>query len=241
MQLCIDIGNTRCKYGVFDERSMISYTTSKNLSIRIIRNLCRKFIITNGLLASTRKIDWATIVKAKKFIDIEILDHNTPVPINNLYETPETLGKDRLAGVIGAYAKFKNNAVLVVDIGTCMTMDVIDKEGNYHGGNISPGIHLKLKAMHRYTSKLPLVDLIVNKDEFGKTTVKAMQNGAFYGTIGEIDSFIRRTKQKFGDLKVVFTGGDADKFANMLETMIFVLPYLILEGLNEIILNNNAA
>lgn len=241
MQLCIDIGNTRCKYGVFDERSMISYTTSKNLSIRIIRNLCRKFIITNALLATTRKIDWATIGKAKKFIDIEVLDHNTPVPINNLYETPETLGKDRLAGVIGAYAKFKNNAVLVVDIGTCMTMDVIDKEGNYHGGNISPGINLKLKAMHRYTAKLPLVDLIVNKDEIGKTTVKAMQNGAFYGTIGEIDSFIRRTKQKFGDLKVVFTGGDADKFANMLETMIFVLPYLILEGLNEIILNNNAA
>lgn len=207
----------------------------------MIKSLCNTYQITDALLSSTRNIDWAVIEKAKEFISIEALDHNTFIPINNKYETPETLGKDRLAGVIGAHAKFRHDAVLVIDLGTCMTMDVIDSEGNYHGGNISPGIHLRLMAMHRYTDKLPLVDMVVNEDIFGKTTVKALQNGALYGTIGEIESFIRRTEQKFGNLKVVLTGGDADKFANMLETKIFVLPYLILEGLNEIILKKNAA
>jgi type III pantothenate kinase len=192
-------------------------------------------------MSSTRNIDWDVIDKAKEDIFIEILDHNTRVPIENKYETPQTLGKDRLAGVIGAHVKFKGSNVLVVDIGTCMTLDVIDAKGTYHGGNISPGVHLRMQAMHRYTDKLPLVDFAINEDEIGKTTVKAMQNGAIYGTIGEIESFIRRTKKKFGDLKVVFTGGDADKFANLAETKIFVLPYLILVGLNEIILNNNAA
>jgi type III pantothenate kinase len=220
---------------------MQEYTTSKKLSIRVIKRLCTQYEIKDALLSSTRDIEWKVLQKAKEYISIKILDHNTSIPIENLYQTPETLGKDRLAGVIGAAALYPAQTLMVVDIGTCITYDIIDEYKKYHGGNISPGVHLRLKAMHRYTDKLPLVDYLVNDDEIGKTTVKAMQNGAVYGTIGEIDSFIRRIKQKFGRLTVIFTGGDADKFANMLETKIFVLPYLILQGLNEIILHNNAA
>ena len=111
----------------------------------MIKSLCKKFSISHALLSSTRDIDWDVIEKATPYIIIDVLDHTTNTPINNLYETPQTLGKDRLAAVIGAHVAFADSSVLVIDIGTCMTLDVIDRYGNYHGGNISPGIHLFIR------------------------------------------------------------------------------------------------
>lgn len=240
LNLCIDIGNTRVKMAVLDiDNNIVDKKMTKNPSIRATRSLIKLHNLKGGIVSSTRNLDLVYLKKVRDLIPIIILDHHTSIPIKSVYETPETLGKDRLAGIIGAYGMFGKSASCVVDIGTCITFDVINK-GIYLGGNISPGIHLRIKAMHAYTDKLPLVEHVINDNIVGTSTVKALQNGAFYGTKGEIESFIRQLKQQFGKINVIFTGGDAQLFAEHMESKIFVRPYLVLEGLNEIIKYNAA-
>ena len=172
------------------------------------------------------------------YIPLTILDHTTNIPIVNLYKTPKTLGNDRLASVIGAQHLYPNKNIAVIDLGTCIKFDFIDKKRRYIGGNISPGVRMRIQAMHDYTSQLPIVDLKYNNSILGNSTESALQNGAVRGTIFEIESFIRRIKKKYGKLFVVFTGGDADFFASYINYEIFVNQNLILEGLNKIIHNN---
>jgi len=240
VNLCMDIGNTKAKMAVFNAQGRIEeYSVSANPGIRSVRQLWKKFKITGGIISSTRHLDEKFLQKVNALFPCLILSEKTDVPIQSEYETPSTLGKDRLAAVVAADAHYKGKSVLVIDIGTCITYDIIS-EGIYRGGNISPGAYLKIKAMHRYTDKLPLVEMVVNDDIMGKSTVKALQNGAFYGTKGEIDSFIRVFNKRLGKLKVILTGGDASLFAEVLDHKVIVRPHLVLEGLNEII-NYNAA
>ena len=236
----MDIGNTKAKMAVFNsDGEMEEYVVMSNPGIRKVRQLHSRHQIVGGIISSTRNLKEDFISKVNALFPCFILSKDTDVPITSEYETPSTLGKDRLAAVIAADAIYGGSSVLVIDIGTCITYDIISK-GIYKGGNISPGAHLKIKAMHRYTDKLPLVELVINEDLMGKSTVKALQNGAFYGTKGEIESFIRVFKKSFSELKVVFTGGDASLFAETMDEKVIVRPYLVLEGLNEI-LNYNAA
>lgn len=236
----MDIGNTKAKMAVFNAQGSIEeYSVAANAGIRRVRQLWKKHHITRGIISSTRHIDQQFVEKVRALFPCIILSEKTMVPIESEYETPSTLGKDRLAAVVAADAHFKGKSILVIDIGTCITYDIISG-GTYRGGNISPGAHLKIKAMHLYTDKLPLVELVVNDDVMGKSTVKAMQNGAFYGTKGEIESFIRVFNKRLGTLKVILTGGDASLFAEALDHKVIVRPHLVLEGLNEII-NYNAA
>ncbi len=236
----MDIGNTKAKFAVFsNEGNMEEYIVMANPGIRKVRQLHKKYQIIVGIISSTRNLEKEFLDKVKALFPCYILNEQTDVPIKSEYETPRTLGRDRLAAVIAANAFYPKNSVLVVDIGTCITYDII-KNGIYKGGNISPGAYLKIKAMNRYTDKLPLVELKANKDILGKSTVKALQNGAYHGTKGEIDSFIRVFRKEFDSLKVIFTGGDAKIFAEALNEKVIVRPYLVLEGLNEILKHNAA-
>ena len=161
------------------------------------------------------------------------------MPIVNLYNTPKTLGLDRLAAVVGASIQYPGKNILVIDIGTCMTFDFIDSKRNYHGGNISPGVELRLKAMHHFTSSLPLVIRKNNMNILGKSTKEALQNGAFQGLKFEIEGFIKNLTNRTKSLTVILTGGDAVNFGETLESKIFVDPNLVLKGLNDILTYNN--
>ena len=123
-------------------------------------------------------------------------------------------------------------------MGTCITMNFVNNKGWFLGGNISPGIKMRLKAMHKFTANLPLAENVLNDEFIADTTVKALQNGAIKGTFREIDSFITETRNKFGEIKVILTGGDAFFFENWTKNMIFVAPNLVMEGLNEILKYN---
>ena len=166
------------------------------------------------------------------------LDHSTKIPIVNKYGTPETLGKDRIAAAVGAWMKYPNENILFIDMGTCITMNFVNNKGWFLGGNISPGINMRFKAMHKFTANLPLAENVLNDEFIADTTVKALQNGAIKGTFREIDSFITETRNKFGEIKVILTGGDAFFFENWTKNMIFVAPNLVMEGLNEILKYN---
>ncbi len=234
------MGNTWVKYAIIsqDNKKVQSYDRTKNFSKRMLAKLYKNYKPSGCILSSTRDITKEALALLKKKKNFILLTHKTEVPIINGYDTPGTLGKDRLAAVIGAHALYPAHPCLVIDPGTCITYDVITQDGKYLGGNISPGYYMRRQAMHRYTDKLPLVDAKENNPLLGTSTVKAMQNGAFYGTTGEIESFIRWIKKDFTGIKVLMTGGDAEMFANHLNSKIFVLPNLVMIGLNEILTYN---
>ncbi len=193
----------------------------------------------DGMIVSSTKSRLDDVILPKAILNQVLLDHHTLIPIENLYETPETLGRDRLAAVIGANALYPKALSIVIDAGTCITFDIINN-AQYLGGNISPGIRMRAQAMHDYTGLLPNVDIAYHADFIGKNTEQALQNGAVLGTIFEIDSFIASIidKYKVEDINVILTGGDADFLAKHVKSKIFVEENIVLMGLHEILKHN---
>ena len=151
------------------------------------------------------------------------------------YETHHTLGKDRIASAIGAIEVIPNSNLLVIDIGSCITFDLITKDSTFHGGNIAPGYYMRLKAMHDYTAKLPIVTQQIPKELIGKNTKEAVLFGAYWGIVFEINSFAEYLREKYPDIKVILTGGDAHYFENSIKQCTFANSNLVLIGLNKVI------
>lgn len=240
MNLCIDTGNTRSKVAVYDHREMVYYDVIDRDVEAEIAAIYEGRAIDKVILSSTRSDMTIFEDLISEHQEILKLDHHTRLPFKNTYHTPETLGRDRIAVMAAATRLFPDSNSLVIDLGTCVTYDFIDKDGIYHGGNIAPGLHMRLQAMHEYTGKLPIVDPVYNQSLLGKSTEQALQNGAIYGIHYEIESIIDTIRDKFGFINVILTGGDAQFFVNVINSLIFVRPYLVLDGLNEILLYNEA-
>lgn len=236
MNLCVDIGNTRIKLGVFDERNMVYYDVVDREAYKEIEAVLSKYTISRTIISSTQGIVTSfEEVLSTYDLSPRYLSSELKLPFKNTYRTPKTLGKDRIAVAAAAMGLFPNQNVLIVDTGTCVTYDVVDAEGTYHGGNISPGWRMRHKAMHAFTTSLPELETKQNKFVLGKDTTSAIQNGAFYGLAYEIEMYIRELGIRFPDLIVILSGGDANIFGEAINSKIFVRPNLVLEGLNEII------
>ena len=158
------------------------------------------------------------IATESKEISVVVLDENTPLPITNAYKTPKTLGKDRLAAVIGAYFLNENSLhqpTLVIDAGTCITYDFINtnleqKKGIYKGGSISLGLQMRFKSLHHFTANLPLFEPKETlPTPVGQTTEEAMQSGVQFGLMAEIKGIIDFYQYQNNELNVVVCGGDA--------------------------------
>ena len=231
--LCIDIGNTKIKSGIFLKDELIEFIPTLEDLLHKIDN---GFKFDNCIVSSVRKKLPKQILLFKKEVnDFLVLDENTLLPIEIDYKTPETLGRDRIAAAVGAKKLFPDENCIVIDAGTCITYDFINKKNVFRGGNISPGMYMRIKAMHEFTANLPMVDFNINEDPLGKSTEEALQNGAIRGTFWEISSFIQLIIDKYGYSKVIFTGGDAKYFVNNFKSTIFANPNLVLIGLNEIL------
>jgi type III pantothenate kinase len=191
------------------------------------------FILSSVIHDSAKVLDWVSHIK-RKFI----LTASLPLPISNLYATPQTLGGDRLASVCGAHQKFPGSHCLVIDAGTCIKYDFLDKDGQYHGGAISPGLKMRFQAMHQFTAKLPLVEIVEDPKLIGNTTETSLQSGALNGAVAEMNGIILQYEQKFEGLQVILSGGDGPFFENKLKRPIFALPELVLSGLNSILIYN---
>lgn len=231
-EIAIDIGNTRLKAGRFE---------SGELSESLIFPDGKELLSWLSTLSDVKQVVIGSVGKAKSLIeeiskqyDVYIAQTNWEIPLEVQYESIETLGIDRLAAVVGAWTKFEE-AVIVFDIGSCMTIDRVDEKGVYTGGNISPGWQMRLKAMHHFTANLPQVDLKSSNQFLGKNTVEALQLGAFNGLKFEIEAYIARAKQRNEQINVILTGGNAFEFANSIKMEIFVLPDIILEGLHKLL------
>lgn len=233
--LCIDIGNTNIKSGIFAEGVLkeIKYGLDELLEIKITSKFqCIYSSVRKSLPAELNSV-------FEKCSKTEKLSSKTILPIILDYKTPETLGTDRIATAVAAHKLFPNENCILIDAGTCVTSDFIDTAGIFRGGNISPGIRMRIKAMNAFTSALPIVEIENNDNILGKSTVEALQNGAVKGTIWEINSFIKEIEKIYGKSKLVFTGGDTKYFVNYFKTSIFADSNLVLIGLNEILKINN--
>jgi type III pantothenate kinase len=163
------------------------------------------------------------------------LSHSTPLPFKNLYRTPENLGKDRIAAAAGAFAAFPDTHTLIIDMGTAITFDILTSAGNYLGGNISPGLAMRFRALHAFTSRLPQLEKDEFSDDPGTDTRSAIISGVQKGILYEIQGYIEHFSKLYPGLKVILTGGDGDFFAKPLKSPIFVIPNLVLCGLNFIL------
>lgn len=240
VNLAVDIGNSRTKAGIFDgAQKMIATQQWDHFVSDQLLELATNHNINNVIFSSVNDTLSEAHIEpfAKQFYCIQ-LDAQTPLPIDNHYSTPETLGKDRLAAIVGAFELYPGEHCLVIDAGTCITYEVLEAGGHYRGGNIAPGLQMRLKAMHHFTKRLPAVAPEQVEDPIGKSTTHAMQNGATLGLLLEIEGFIDLCCKLFGKIRVILTGGDADFLALQLKREIFVHHNLVLQGLNKILSYN---
>jgi type III pantothenate kinase len=237
MNLIIDAGNQRIKLGIYKQHELIATCVLKRgdsypaeldlyaIDYAISSNTGIDAMLNNIPVVPTLSFMW-----------------NTPVPVINEYASPETLGRDRIAAVIGArtHVLNKNPNILVIDAGTCITYDLLLNQ-SYKGGSISPGLTMRLKAMHHFTAKLPEVPLELNVPLVANSTFSGMQSGAFYGMLHEIQGYISHYQKLYPDIQIFITGGDMPYFEKHLETSIFAHPNLVLDGLNHILNYNKTA
>jgi type III pantothenate kinase len=234
MNIIIDAGNSLIKLFVTDGARIIYSAIYE--TIAGLENIFNRFPeIKNGIYSDSGKIPDKVI----DFLD-EKLDNfihftsDTPTPVKNLYKSPETLGSDRLAAAVGVNYLFPADNVMIFDFGTAITIDFVDSENNFLGGNISPGLSVRFKSLNFYTNRLPLLKIPEKIEEIGRTTAEAIEAGVIFGIIGETMSYIN----KFKDKKIIFTGGDAFYFAEQIKIPIFVVRNPIVFGLNRVLHHN---
>ncbi|GAA4275637.1 type III pantothenate kinase [Aquimarina mytili] len=241
MNLVIDVGNTFIKIGVFDESDLVyKKTIEPSDFIEEIDIAHRDFSsIRQAIVSSVANLDDDAITYLKKLFSTLVVDHHLDMPFKNLYETPETLGIDRLALVAAAVDQFPEKNVLVIDAGTCITYEFKNSKEEYLGGAIAPGIRLRYHSLNNYTAKLPLLEPKIPINHIGKSTNEAIHSGVVQGILYEINGVIEEYCNIYPDLTVILTGGDAHFLSKRLKNSIFATSNFLLEGLNHILVFNN--
>ncbi|MDR0295712.1 MAG: type III pantothenate kinase [Prevotellaceae bacterium] len=236
MNLLIDIGNSGAKVAIADKGRFLTMKHYNKLTFEALLPFLEQYCPEAAICSSVAdENDQSAICKmlgkyVKKIIPF---NHTTPVPIKNCYATPETLGIDRLAAAVGANHLFPATDCLIFDCGTALTIDILSRNGEFLGGNISPGMQTRFKALNTFTAKLPLEDIAENVPLMGTTTTTAIQAGVFHGLSYEIETYINKNPH----CTIIFSGGDALFFVRNIKKSIFVVCNLVLIGLNQVINN----
>ncbi|AKD02853.1 type III pantothenate kinase [Pontibacter korlensis] len=233
----IDIGNTGTKYGIFEEDALVEqgyFEGQEQLPSALLNQTFDNAIVASvGVGAQSIKERLSVTGKLME------LTPQAALPVINLYKTPQTLGADRIAAAVGANYFFPDRNCLVFDAGTCITHDFVDAQGQYHGGGIAPGLHMKFKALHTFTKRLPLVQQIdYDFPLTGQSTQESILSGVLAGSVAELNGLTQSYTEKASDLVVILCGGDAGFFESKLKGRIFVIPELVLIGLHRILTHN---
>jgi type III pantothenate kinase len=237
MNLVIDIGTSFIKVAVFNGSEILFKESIPEISVDYISLILKNFPdVHYAILSSVRKRDAALIgfLKEKLRKTIE-LSEKTPIPIKNLYRSPSTLGDDRLAAAVGANSIYPDENILVIDIGSAITIDYVNNKNEFLGGNISPGMMMRFRALNEFTANLPMEYPRENIDLLGSDTSGAIISGVENGIIFELEGYIHELTGHVKNLKVIMTGGDADFFAVKIKHQVTVDVSLTLVGLNTIL------
>ena len=233
--LIVDEGNTLCKIAVLDKNEVLCERSVRDFDMAEIVSLMSQFTIEKAVVASTRggaaKICEQLRTKIDKVLHFT---SQTEVPIGVDYSSRQTLGADRLAVAVGVVCGMGIEDALVVDMGSAITFDIIEN-GTFRGGNISLGVAMRFKALHDYTAALPLCSATEPTEEFGKSTVEAIEQGVMQGVLYEIEGYAARILAGKAKKNIIFCGGDAESFVNRIKNAIFAPRKLMFTGLNKIL------
>jgi len=234
-KLIIDLGNTRAKVAVYQGDTLIELQHFENPTPEIIRK--SELIKHEFKSAIISSVSSPTSGYREAFPELTFIefDSNTPVPITNCYLSPSTLGSDRLAAAVAAHSLYPGNDVLVIDAGTAITFDFINKQGEYLGGGITAGVSLRFKGLHTFTERLPLVEAEFPEFLIGRNSHESILSGVMNGIRAELDGIIHEYKLLYPELVTIFTGGDMFYFEKKMKNNIFAAPNLVLTGLNLIL------
>ena len=248
MNLCIDQGNSRTKVALMtDEGKTVKHLIYRSFSSSDVERLFDLYDISDSIISSVVDIEAAVVNtlnrRSRHFV---LFDHNTPVPIVNKYDTPETLGQDRLAAAVGAKSLCPDENLLIIDAGSAITYDFVSSDGEYLGGNIAPGIKMRFTMLQRMTKKLPLVETDEHEliPLFGTNTRDAIAAGVIRGVAYEVKGYMRTLGEKVPHFKTFLTGGHATYILNNVRTSrtekreIQHEKNLVLIGLNTILCAN---
>ena len=234
--MIIDIGNTVAKLVAFDGDEPVEEIRTCNDSLSALGAFATKYAFTHGIVGTVKGLT-AEAEEQLRSLKIPILRFSpqTPVPITNRYKSPETLGADRLAAAVGASSLKPGKDLLIIDAGTCVTYEVIDAKGNDWGGNIAPGMQMRLRSLNEFTAKLPLVSAEGDVPGMGYDTETAIRSGVLRGMKYEIEGYIRSMRRKYPHLLVFLTGGDKINFDTTIKSIIFADKFIVPRGLNKIL------
>jgi len=235
MNLIVDIGNTSTKLAVFDGMKKLSVSRINELSCAELEKELSGFKVKRAIVSSVKKLP--PFISDLLFANIpfvHVLSHKSKLPFKIEYETPETLGPDRIAAVAGAFSLFPGSEILIIDAGTAITYEFLSS-GIYKGGNISPGINMRFKALNKFTEKLPLVSSSDNYTFPGVNTIDAISAGVITGVTYEINEYIRTFKKNKTDFKVLLAGGDSEFLKNKINYQTTYMPDIVIDGLNYIL------
>ena len=237
MNLAIDIGNTLAKMAVIEDGQVVDTFKFENAGESEVASVLESYPdVTAAILVSSRDVEATESFLKSRVSKYVRFDHTVSVTLKNLYRTPHTLGCDRLAAAVGANALYPESNVLIVDFGTAITIDMVSAQGEFLGGNISPGAVTRFRALHDYTSTLPLRTLKEEETELlGKDTFSAIESGVINGIVYEIEGYIGRISAQYPNLRIIFTGGDGNFFAKRVKNPIFATYDLVVYGLNRIL------
>lgn len=236
MNLIIDIGNNSAKFFLFNGTQIILHTRREKNYRDLLQEWSTQYGIERAIVSTV------TDLHGEERHDIESIgcpivwfSNHTPMPIGIKYHTPHTLGCDRLAAAVGAMNEMPARNLLVIDAGSAITIDLVDKEGNFCCGNIAPGVKMRLRALHEYTARLPFVDKDGETPMLGHDTETAIRSGVIRGICHEIDGYINEIRDIYGDVFVFLTGGDEKTLINNIKNRIFADKFLVAKGLNKIL------
>lgn len=242
MNLVLDIGNSRTKFGLFASNNLVYMEDIDSLDRDVVTDIFERFPNIKKGIVSTVSTSYTEIEsfirETNKSVALIEMNHRLETGIENKYETANTLGMDRLAGIVGGRALFEDENILVIDAGSCITYDYIDKKGRYYGGAISPGITMKFRALNNFTGNLPLVSNISKTSILGKNTVESISSGVINGSLFEVEGYIDYYRSQVSGLKVIITGGDSEFLYRNIEKETYIEKNLVLFGLNIILETN---
>ncbi len=231
--LVLDAGNTAIKTGLFNNGELSEVKRFTFHELQEIQKYTEANEISSIAVSSVLKNDQNALID-RSLNNVHFINHQSRHPIQNHYETPLTLGMDRLCNVVAAYEINPTGNNLVIDIGTCIKFDFIRKGGIYEGGSISPGVRLRYKSLNDYTANLPLVDDFTSSNLIGRSTLQSIHSGVINGVKNEIKGMMELYNRHFSDLTFFMTGGDSEYFDFEGKNNIFVDENLTLKGIYHI-------
>jgi type III pantothenate kinase len=238
MNLIVDIGNTSTKLAVYKGRKKLLVSRISEISCEELEKELSDFRIKRAIVSSVKELPpFITDLLFTNIPFVHLLSYKSKLPFKIEYETPETLGTDRIAAVAGAWWFFRRENILIIDTGTAITYDFLS-ENIYRGGNISPGINMRFKALNKFTGRLPLVEKTSEFSSPGNNTTNAILAGVIRGVTYEINEYIRTFKKEYKNIKVIITGGDSGFIQEKLSHKTNYMPDIVIDGLNYILKYN---